>query len=84
MSSTTALVPYWFEGHRLRVSTDGHGEAWFVAADACFQLRNENDDWQLTEAGRDWAVARPLCSSGERRQQILWGPAVVALLQGEG
>jgi hypothetical protein len=46
------------------------------------QLRNEDDDWQLTDAGRDWAVALPLCCRGQRRQQILWDPAVVAVLQG--
>jgi prophage antirepressor-like protein len=49
-------------------------------AAAGLQQRNEDDDWQLTEAGRDWGVARPLCSRGEHRQQILWDPAVVALL----
>ncbi len=38
MSSTTALVPYWFEGHRIRVSTDGHGAAWFVVADVAAAL----------------------------------------------
>jgi prophage antirepressor-like protein len=47
------------------------------------QIRNDEDDWQLTEAGRDWGVALPLCSGGERRQRILWDPAVVTLLQGE-
>jgi len=50
-------------------------------AAAGLQQRNEDDDWQLTEAGRDWGVTQPLCSRGERRQQILWDPAVVALLQ---
>jgi prophage antirepressor-like protein len=49
-------------------------------AAAGLQQRNEDDDWQLTEAGRDWGVALPLCSRGERRQRILWDPAVVALL----
>ena len=49
-------------------------------AAAGLQQRNEDDDWQLTEAGRDWGVALPLCSQGERRQQILWDPAVVELL----
>jgi prophage antirepressor-like protein len=49
-------------------------------AAAGLQQRNEDDDWQLTEAGLDWGVARPLCSRGEHRQQILWDPAVVALL----
>ena len=49
-------------------------------AAAGLQQRNEDDDWQLTETGRDWGVARPLTSRGERRQQILWDPAVVALL----
>jgi prophage antirepressor-like protein len=52
-------------------------------AAAGLQQRNEDDDWQLTETGRDWGVARPLCSRGERRQQILWDPAVVALLHQE-
>lgn len=47
------------------------------------QVRNDEDDWQLTEAGRDWGIALPLCSHGERRQQILWDPAVVTLLEGE-
>ena len=47
------------------------------------QLRNTEDNWQLTEAGRDWAIALPRCSRGEHRQQIVWDPAVVALLQGE-
>ena len=52
-------------------------------AAAGLQQRNEDDDWQLTEAGRDWGVALSLCSRGERRQQILWDPAVVALLESE-
>jgi len=47
------------------------------------QVRNDEDDWQLTEAGRDWGIAIPLCSRGERRQRILWDPAVVTLLEGE-
>jgi prophage antirepressor-like protein len=49
-------------------------------ATAGLQQRNEDDDWQLTEAGRDWGVTQPLCSRGEHHQQILWDPAVVALL----
>ena len=52
-------------------------------AAAGLQQRNEDDDWQLTETGRDWGVARPLCSREERRQRILWDPAVVALLHQE-
>ena len=47
------------------------------------QVRNDGDNWQLTEAGRDWGIALPLCSRGERRQRILWDPAVLTLLQGE-
>jgi prophage antirepressor-like protein len=38
MSSTTALLPYSFEGHRIRVSTDENGEAWFTAADVAAAL----------------------------------------------
>ncbi len=47
------------------------------------QLRNDEDDWQLTEAGRDWGIALTPCSRGQRRQSILWEP-VVSLLQEEG
>jgi hypothetical protein len=47
------------------------------------QVRNDEDDWQLTDAGRDWGIALPLCSRGERRQRILWDPAVVTLLERE-
>ena len=38
MSSTTALLPYSFEGHSIRVSTDEHGVAWFAAADVAGAL----------------------------------------------
>jgi hypothetical protein len=49
-------------------------------AAAGLQQLNEDDDWQLTETGRDWGFTQPLCSRGERRQQRGWDPAVVALL----
>ena len=32
MSSTSALLPYAFEGHCIWVSTDQQGEAWLVTA----------------------------------------------------
>ena len=46
------------------------------------QIRNDEDNWQLTKAGRDWGIALTLCSRGERKQRILWDPAVVTLLEG--
>ena len=49
-------------------------------AAAGFQLRNDDDDWQLTETGRDWAVTRPLCSKEGQRLDILWDPAVLPWL----
>ena len=50
-------------------------------AAAGLQQRNDDDDWQLTEAGREWAMALTLETRGERLQRILWDPAVVSLLQ---
>ncbi|MCX5947399.1 MAG: BRO family protein [Cyanobacteria bacterium] len=47
------------------------------------QLRNDEDDWQLTEAGRNWGQTLPSCSQCPRGAQILWNPAVLTLLQGE-
>ena len=32
MSSTSALLPYAFEGHRIRVSSVQQGEVWFATA----------------------------------------------------
>ena len=47
MSNTTALVPYLFEGHRIRVSTDQQGEAWIVVADACAALSESPMVWAM-------------------------------------
>ena len=40
MNSTTssALVPFDFEGSQLRVFADEHGDPWFVATDLCSVL----------------------------------------------
>jgi len=49
---------------------------------ACgLQERNDEDAWQLTAAGRDWGQALPSCSQGHRGEQILWDPAVLAVLR---
>ena len=45
------------------------------------QERNDDDAWQLTAAGRDWGQALPSCSQGHRGEQILWDPAVLAVLR---
>ena len=51
---------------------------------ACgLQARNVLDDWQLTKVGRDWGQTLPTCARGQRGQQILWDPAVMALLREE-
>ena len=52
---------------------------------ACgLQLRNARDEWELTERGQEWAEALPYCRHGHSGYQILWNPAVVALLRGLG
>jgi methionyl-tRNA synthetase len=53
-------------------------------AAAGLQQRNEDDDWQLTETGRDWGIPLPANDRVVvRRQRILWHPAVVTLLRQE-
>ncbi|WP_158217037.1 hypothetical protein [Synechococcus sp. 8F6] len=44
-------------------------------------MRNDLDDWQLTEVGRDWGQPLPTCARGQRGQQILWDAAVMAVLR---
>jgi prophage antirepressor-like protein len=40
------------------------------------QLRNERDEWELTDAGQAWAEALPFSRNGHSGYQILWNPAV--------
>lgn len=46
-----------------------------------FQLRNERDEWELTDAGKAWAEAMPFSRNGHSGYQILWNPAVVDQLK---
>ena len=46
-----------------------------------FQLRNERDEWELTDAGKAWAEAMPFSRNGHSGYQILWNPAVVEQLK---
>ncbi len=45
------------------------------------QLRNERDEWELTEAGEAWAEAMPYSRNGHSGYQILWNPAVAEQLK---
>jgi len=45
------------------------------------QLRNERDEWELTQAGEAWAEAMPYSRNGHSGYQILWNPAVAELLK---
>ncbi len=45
------------------------------------QYRNERDEWELTEAGQDWAEAMPYSRHGHSGYQILWNPAVAECLK---
>ncbi|MFY9138790.1 Bro-N domain-containing protein [Zwartia sp.] len=40
------------------------------------QLRNERDEWELTNAGEAWAEAMPYSRNGHSGYQILWNPGV--------
>jgi prophage antirepressor-like protein len=49
---------------------------------ACgLQIRNQRGEWELTDAGLDWAEALPYCRGGHSGYQILWNPAVVDVLR---
>ncbi|ARK51620.1 Bro-N domain-containing protein [Burkholderia pseudomallei] len=45
------------------------------------QARNDRDEWELTEAGEQWAEAMPYSRNGHSGYQILWNPAVAELLK---
>jgi len=40
------------------------------------QVRNERDEWELTEVGEAWAEAMPYSRNGHSGYQILWNPTV--------
>ena len=41
-----------------------------------FQVRNDRDEWELTEAGKAWAESLPFSRNGHSSYQILWNPAI--------
>lgn len=41
-----------------------------------FQFKNDRDEWELTDAGQQWAEALPFSRNGHSGYQILWNPAV--------
>jgi prophage antirepressor-like protein len=41
------------------------------------QFKNDRDEWELTEAGQQWAEALPFSRNGHSGYQILWNPTVV-------
>lgn len=46
-----------------------------------FQFKNDRDEWELTEAGKDWAEALPYSRHGHSGYQILWNPEVIHKIQ---
>jgi prophage antirepressor-like protein len=45
------------------------------------QVRNDRDEWELTEAGEAWAEAMPFSRNGHSGYQILWNPTVAEQLK---
>ncbi|MGV0961488.1 MAG: Bro-N domain-containing protein [Limnohabitans sp.] len=45
------------------------------------QVRNERDEWELTELGEAWAEAMPYSRNGHSGYQILWNPSVAQELR---
>lgn len=52
-----------------------------MLADYGLQRRNDRDEWELTDAGEEWAEAMPYSRHGHSGYQILWNPAVAELLR---
>jgi prophage antirepressor-like protein len=52
----------------------------FLAASG-LQLRNDRDEWELTQAGQAWAQAMPYSRHGHSGYQILWNAAVIDQLK---
>ena len=52
-----------------------------LLSDNGLQIRNERDEWELTEAGEAWAEAMPYSRNGHSGYQILWNPAVAEMLK---
>lgn len=46
-----------------------------------FQVRNDRDEWELTEVGYAWGEAMPYSRNGHSGYQILWNPAVAEELK---
>lgn len=50
--------------------------------EACgLQRRNEHEEWELTDAGREYAEAVPFSRNGHAAYQLLWRPEVLGVLE---
>ncbi|WP_141620338.1 Bro-N domain-containing protein [Myxococcus sp. AB036A] len=50
--------------------------------EACgLQRRNEREEWELTDAGREYAEAVPFSRNGHAAYQLLWRPEVLGVLE---
>lgn len=45
------------------------------------QVRNQRGEWELTDAGLRWGEALPYCRQEQSGYQIMWNPAVVAVVR---
>ena len=72
---------YWEERWRPVHDDEGRVIATLGVAVDVTAFRNERDEWELSEAGEQWAEAMPFSRNGHSGYQILWNPAVAEQLK---
>ncbi|MFZ5770519.1 MAG: BRO family protein [Thermodesulfobacteriota bacterium] len=67
----SAIVPYYFEGNKVRTLVDDQGELWFVAKDVCGILELVNSREALKGLDEDELMSEKLTSGGQLREMNL-------------
>lgn len=67
----SALTPFDFEGHAVRVVTDDAGEPWFVAMDVAETLGYSWQSNVIAHVPSDWKGVRPINTPGGKQQMTV-------------
>lgn len=67
----SALTPFDFEGHAVRVVTDDAGELWFVAMDVAETLGYSWQSNVIAHVPSDWKGVKPINTPGGKQQMTV-------------
>lgn len=72
MTTNTALNPFSFESHQIRVVADEQGEPWFVAKDVCDILGYKNSSLTISRHCREGGISKRYTPTESGEQEMIF------------